>query len=49
MAIVFVDNYTMYKASLRAALGNSGFGLTYAIKKVEGGIALASLGLNLTF
>ena len=49
IAVVFVDNYKMYTASLRAALGNSGFGLTYAVKKVESGIALTSLGLNLTF
>jgi len=49
MAVVFVDNYKLYTASLRAALGKSGLGLTYAVKKADGGIALVSLGLNLTF
>lgn len=46
IGMIFVDNYKMYTAFLRAALGSSGFGLAYAVKKVEGGVAVASLGLS---
>jgi hypothetical protein len=47
IGVVFVDNYTMYKASLRVPL-NGDFGLTYAVTQIESGTALASLGLSFT-
>lgn len=46
IGVVFVDNYKIYTASLRASLGDSGFGLTYAIKKAQRGITLTSLGIS---
>jgi hypothetical protein len=48
LGVVVVDNYKLYRASLRAPLGDSGFGLTYAVDKVDNGVALCSLGLSFT-
>ncbi len=48
LGVMVVDNYKLYKASMRAPLGDSGFGLTYAVDKVDGGVAICSLGFSFT-
>ena len=46
LGVAFVDNYKLYKASLRAPLAKSGFGFTYSLKKVENGSTTTSLGIS---